>query len=211
MPRRSILIGSAAAILAIAAVLLLWPLAGENNGPPARSGTVGQSGEAAIGGSFTLVDQNGETRTDEDFRGRYMLVFFGYTNCPDFCPTSLQTISNTLDVLGEDAANLQPVFISIDPARDTVEQMNAYSEAFHPKIVYLTGNDEQVAKAARAYRVYYSRREIEGGVDAYIMDHSTFTYLMGPDGKFIDFFEHGLPADEMAKRIRRHMNGTNTN
>lgn len=212
MQRKSVLIASlAAAALVLAAVLAYEFTTGnsERAQSPATSGrVVGESGQAEIGGSFTLVDQNGETRTDEDFRGRFMLVFFGYTNCPDFCPTSLQTTSNLMDILGDDARRVQPVFISVDPARDTVEQLKAYSEGFHDGIVYLTGSDEQVAEAARAYRVYYSRRDIEGGVDAYIMDHSTFSYLMGPDGRFLHFFSHGTTAEQMAAEIRGFMSDT---
>jgi protein SCO1/2 len=163
-------------------------------------------GKALIGGPFTLVDHTGETRTEADFRGRPMLVFFGYTHCPDVCPTGLQTMSDALDRLGPLADRIQPLFITIDPARDTAEEMGKYIGHFHPDLVGLTGTPEQVAKAAKSYRVYYAKQG-EGEAD-YLMDHSTFTYLMDAEGGYVTHFNHGVSADEMARRIREKLGGT---
>ena len=161
------------------------------------------SGAALIGGPFSLVDQDGKTRSDADFRGRYLLVYFGYTFCPDLCPTELQTISNALDRLGDKAAKVQPLFITVDPARDTVAVMKGYVGHFHPGLVGLTGSVTQIAAAARAYRVYYAKVPAAEGGDNYLMDHSGFVYLMGPDGRYITHFTPQTTAKQMAKAIAK--------
>lgn len=162
------------------------------------------SGSAAIGGPFTLVNGDGETVTEQDFRGKYMLVYFGYTFCPDVCPTSLQTIAQALALLPEDTvAKLTPVFISVDPARDTPENIGQYVDAFDSRMIGLTGTPEQVAAAAKAYKVYYAKVDEKGPDDkTYVMDHSAITYLMGPDGAFITHFSHGIAPQEMADRLK---------
>jgi protein SCO1/2 len=168
--------------------------------PP--SGPSRVTGKALIGGSFELVDQDGKTRTDAEFRGKYMMVFFGYTHCPDFCPTGLQAMAETLDALGKDAEKIQPIFITIDPDRDTPKVMKEYVANFHKRLIGFTGSDAQIAKAAKAYRVYYARAGKPGSED-YAMDHSTFTYFMGPDGKYLTHFSHGTPPKKVAERIRK--------
>ena len=156
-----------------------------------------------IGGAFTLVNQDGKTVTDADFLGKYMLVYFGYTFCPDVCPTNLSAISAALDILGEDAAKITPVFVSVDHERDTTELLKEYVVHFHPTMVGLTGTPEQIREAARAYRVYYAKVVEEGSdPDAYLMDHSAISYLMGPDGNFVAHFGHGTPGETMAQKIR---------
>jgi cytochrome oxidase Cu insertion factor (SCO1/SenC/PrrC family) len=165
--------------------------------------TAGATGAALIGGAFTLTDQTGKTRTDADFRGKYMLVYFGYTYCPDFCPTELNTIGEALGLLGADAAKVQPIFITVDPARDTVEQMKLYAQSFDPRLVALTGTAEQIAVVAKAYRVYYAKAPGASG-DDYLMDHSTFIYLMGPDGAYLTHFRYGMSAQDMAAGIRKY-------
>lgn len=186
--------------VAIAAVGVAVMLAtGQVPGDGTSSSKTGQ-GEALIGGPFTLVDHEGDTRTAEDFAGRPMLVYFGYTYCPDVCPTGLQTLSDALDRLGALGETVQPVFITVDPARDTVPVMADYVAHFHPRLVGLTGTEEQVAQVAKAYRIY--RSVPEAGGDDYLVDHSSFTYLMGPDGAYLDHFSHGVSADAMADRIR---------
>lgn len=162
-------------------------------------------GRADIGGGFTLTDHTGARRTEADYSGRYMLVFFGYTNCPDFCPLGLQSMAETLDALGDDAEPIVPVFVTVDPERDTVAVLKDYVGLFHPRLVGLTGGTEEVAAAAKAYRVYYAKAPAEDG-DDYLMDHSTFTYLMGPDGRYLTHIRHGTPAAESAARIRKLMN-----
>lgn len=166
----------------------------------------GTASGVPIGGAFTLVDQDGRTVTDKNFLGKYMLVYFGYTYCPDVCPTSLNTLGRAMDQLEaeapEAAARIQPVFITVDPARDTPELMKSYVGNFHDRLIGLTGTPEQVAAAAKAYRVYFSKVVEKGAsADEYLMDHSSITYLMGPDGKFVTHFGHGTAPDVMAGKL----------
>lgn len=162
------------------------------------------AGEALIGGPFTLTDQHGEQVTEQDFAGRFMLIYFGYTFCPDICPTSLTVMAAALDQLPEEqAAQVVPIMITVDPARDTVEQLAAYAPLFHPRLVALTGSEEQVREAARAYRVYYHVPEEEG--DAYLVDHSTFVYLMGPDGSYRTHFGIDASPEQMAEAIGKEI------
>lgn len=164
----------------------------------------GGKGITSIGGPFTLVDHKGVQKTDKDFRGKYMLIYFGYTFCPDVCPTALQVMTQAMDRLKPDTQNkITPVFITIDPARDTVGQLNQYVENFHPRMVGLTGTDEQVAAAARAYRVYYGRaRDGNEGSDDYLMDHSSIVFLVDPDGAYVTHFTHATPPEEMAEKLK---------
>jgi protein SCO1/2 len=175
---------------------------------PQRSALVTKSivsGQASIGGPFTLTNHLGKQVTDADFSGRYMLVYFGYSFCPDVCPTELQTMGRALDRLGKGADKITPVFISIDPARDGPSELAAYVKAFHPRMVGLTGTAAGIAAAAKAYKVYYRKAPgSERGPMDYLMDHSSFIYLMGPDGKFRAFFRSRLTPDALAKDLRRH-------
>lgn len=139
-------------------------------------------GSAAIGGPFSLTDQNNRTRTDGDFRGRWRLVYFGYTHCPDVCPTTLQKIADALRELGPRARNFVPLFISVDPARDTPSVLKIYLAAFGPEFIGLTGTPAQIASVARAYRVYFARHDLPGG--GYSIDHADTLYLMTPRGRF---------------------------
>jgi len=157
-----------------------------------------------IGGAFTLTDQSGTTRHAEDFRGKLMLVYFGYSFCPDACPTALQDMSQALDLLGAKGDAVQPIFITIDPARDTVEQMKLYADNFHPRLLALTGTPEQIAAAARAYRVYYEKSKSTTGND-YLMDHSSYIYLMGRDGRYVSHFPPGTTAQQIAAAIEKRL------
>lgn len=160
-----------------------------------------ESGRALVGGPFTLTDQNGRQVRDEDFRGRYMLVLFGYTYCPDVCPIELQTVSEALDQLSPKVLDkVQPIFITTDPERDTVEIMDKYVSLFHPKLIGLTGSAEQVRAAARAYRVYYQKVEDEIS-GTYLMDHSAIIFVMDPKGEYVTHFSPGVTADVMAARL----------
>jgi protein SCO1/2 len=159
----------------------------------------GGSGVALIGGPFELVDQTGRAVTAQAWTGKPLLIYFGYTYCPDVCPTELSAMSAALDLLG-DSVDLQPLFITVDPARDTVAVMADYVGHFHPKMIGLTGSAEQVAVAAKAYRVYYAKGPGEG--DGYLMDHSGFVYLMGPDHRYLAHFPPSTAPEAMAKRIR---------
>ncbi len=162
------------------------------------------SGKALIGGAFTLTDQTGTPRSEADLMGHYSLIYFGYTYCPDICPTSLSTMTQGLDLLAEsDAAKeaaVLPIFITIDPERDTVEAMAGYAEHFHPRFMALTGTPEEVAAAAKAYRIYYQKVQ-EPGASDYLMDHSSIIYLMGPDGSYLTHFTHASTAEDIAKGL----------
>lgn len=160
-----------------------------------------------FGGSFSLTDQYGMRRTDMDFRGKYMLIFFGYTYCPDVCPTTLAVEKEALDKLGTLADRIVPIFITVDPKRDTPDKLKSYLSSFdasqpstRPNFVGLTGTDEEIAKTAKAYRVYY-RAHLDGfmaGAAGYSIDHTGDVYLMGPDGKFVAYYSQGILSDEMA-------------
>jgi protein SCO1/2 len=173
-------------------------------GGPAKIET---SGKALIGGPFKLVDQTGKTVTDQDFRGRYMLVFFGFTHCPDICPAELQVMSESLDALGPKAEKVVPVFITLDPERDTPEVMGEYVKNFGPRFVGLTGSPEAIAEAAQAYKVAFAKFVPEGQEDNqnYSIDHVAIAYLMGPDGKYIEHFAYGTPAAKMTETLQRYL------
>ena len=191
------------AILAVLAALLIAGTAVYISHQPRSPISIGQ---ALIGGPFTLTDQNGRKVTEKDFLGKYMLVFFGYTYCPDLCPTELQVMSAALDSLGAKADAIQPVFISFDPERDTPEVLKQYVSNFHPRLVGLTGSPEEVASAAKAYRVYYSK-VANSSPDTYLMDHSTITYLMDPQGKFLKHFSYSTDAAALAKALDEAISG----
>lgn len=160
------------------------------------------SGQVAIGGPFELVDHNGRTVTEKDFAGRLMLVYFGFTNCPDICPTGLQTIAIAMDELGAAAQRVQPVLITVDPERDTPPVMKEYVQAFHERMVGLTGTPEQVAKAARAWRVYYQKVPLKESSLGYSVDHSGFIYLMDGEGRYLSHFRHDATPEQIAQRIK---------
>ena len=157
-----------------------------------------------IGGPFALTDQNGVRRTDADFRGKLMLVYFGFTYCPDICPTDLQQMALAVDQLGPAGETVQPVFITVDPERDTVEHLKDYMALFHPRFVGLTGDAAAIRQAARAYRVYYEKVEREDKSD-YTLDHSAFIYLMDRDGRYLGFFPPGTSAERLAETMRSHL------
>ena len=188
-------------LIAIAAGLWLSELMVGGSGGP---GAVSSSGKAQVGGPFTLVNDAGETVTDETFRGRYMLIYFGFTFCPDVCPTELGIMSAALDQLGEKAEKVQPLFVTIDPERDTPEVMARYVTLFHPRLVGLTGTPEQIASIAKAYHVFYRKAEDESSTD-YTMDHSSIVFLMGPDGEYLKLFPPQTPPDKMAETIASYI------
>jgi protein SCO1/2 len=185
----------AALIAGVAAFSLLRP----GQGPIS-------SGVALVGGPFKLVSHKGEHVTDKDFRGKYMLVSFGYTYCPDVCPTELQVISAALDALGDKAKDIQPIFITIDPERDTVAVLAQYMASFHPSYIGLTGSPEAIAQAAKAYRVYYAKSENKSTGD-YLMDHSSIIYLMDKEGTFLKHFSYGTDAKALAQAIEEAIDG----
>ncbi|MGQ0485173.1 MAG: SCO family protein [Hyphomicrobiales bacterium] len=166
-----------------------------------RSGPM-VSGTALVGGPFSLVDHTGRRVTEKDFLGKYMLVFFGFTYCPDVCPTELQVMSAALDELGPDGNNIQPVFVSIDPERDTPEVVGQYVGNFHTRLIGLTGSAEEIAAIAKAYRVYYKKTTAGAATGDYEMDHSTTIYLMDPEGRFRKHFGYTTDARGLAEGLR---------
>ncbi len=183
--------------------LLIW--LGQKGG----GNTDTASGGDLIGGSFTLVDQNGRAFTDKDLRGKYALIYFGYTHCPDVCPTTLQAMTDALDQLGALADRIQPVMISVDPERDTPTQLKDYLSNFRKGFIGLTGTPEQVRQAAQAFRVFYRKVLADKGEadkaesGDYLMDHSSIIYLMDPDGRYVDHFPSSIDADRLAAGIRK--------
>ena len=194
-----------AAILLLGAIVLsgaLWKLGDAREAQLAGNGQMsGQTGVADVGGPFSLIDQNGIRRTEEDFRGRYMLAFFGFTYCPDVCPTTLAILSAALKELGPEAENIVPVLITVDPARDTPEALKPYLAAFGPNFVGLTGSDEEIASVAEAYHAYYEIVEREN--DDYTLNHSATIYLMGPDGKFVTSFTLNMGPEAIAEELKK--------
>jgi cytochrome oxidase Cu insertion factor (SCO1/SenC/PrrC family) len=154
-----------------------------------------------IGGPFGLTDQNGVRRTDADFRGKLMLVYFGFTYCPDICPTDLQAIGLAIDGLGAAGDAVQPLFITVDPERDTPQLLADYVPMFHPRLIGLSGDASAIREAARAYRVYYARVPKTDGSD-YTVDHSAFIYLLDRQGGYLGYFPPGTPPDRITDAIR---------
>jgi protein SCO1 len=196
MTRTIRVLALAAAFLAGAGALagiaiVLWPRGGEVAVSP-----------SAVGGPFQLTDQNGRTVTEADFKGKPFLVFFGFTHCPDICPTALFDMSETFRRLGPDAEKLSALFISVDPERDTPEKLKDYLQSFHPRIAALTGTQAQIDAVTKAYKAYAKKVPLEGG--DYTMDHSAIVYLMDREGRFVAPFNLKRPADEAAKELRRY-------
>lgn len=194
-------------VVVVAVAALIWvQRGGLANFNVAKIG-VSVPGGVSVGGPFTLVNAEGKTVTNADFHGRFMLVYFGYTYCPDVCPTELQMIINAVDLLGTDAARVTPIFITVDPERDTQQVIGEYTKLFSDKLVGLTGTPEQVSAAAKAYRVYYAKASSSKST-SYLMDHSSFIYLMGPDGKLSALFSQGTTAKQLADGIRAKLAST---
>lgn len=196
--------------LVLSLVLVVVGLLGWETISPSRP-TMPIQTRPAIGGPFTLVDHTGKTVTEKDFRGRHMLIFFGYTYCPDVCPTNLETIRQAMTLLGERAKKIAPIFVSVDYDRDTPDVLKLYVDMFGGKITGLSGSEKQIADVAKAYGVYYAKvaeknADKAAKDDMYLMNHSAITYLMGPDGGFLTHFSHGTTAQEMADKIGKVLN-----
>lgn len=153
---------------------------------------------------FDLVSHTGAAVSDETFRGDWLLVFFGFTNCPDICPTTLAEMAAVMEELGEDAEDVQPLFVSVDPERDDPEAMAEYVGAFHPSIVGLTGEQDAIVRAAENFRAYHEKVPAEDG-DGYSVAHSSVTYLVSPDGRFARIYSYGTPADEIVDDLRQRL------
>lgn len=156
-----------------------------------------------VGGPFALTGHDGRPRADTDFRGKLLLVYFGFTFCPDICPTDLQEIARAIDLLGPAGEQIQPVFITLDPERDTAEHLAEYVPMFHPRLLGLTGSTEAVRRAAEAYKVFYDK--VETGKDDYTIDHTAYVYLMDRSGGYLGFFPPNTSAERMLTIIRPHL------
>ena len=165
----------------------------------------GGNGPLGIGGPFALQDGNSKPVTDKDFRGKFMLIYFGYTFCPDVCPTTLNAVADAMDKLGPAAARIQPLFITVDPKRDTPAVVKQYAAAFGPHIVGLTGTPEEIAQVAREYRVFYAEHRTGAGPNDYSMDHSSILYLMDPKGGFLAPVRADQSGDEIAASLKKLM------
>ncbi len=181
--------GLVLAVLLIGSGAFLWLSGGAN--------------PSGIGGPFTLQDGNGKTVTDRDFRGQYLLVYFGYTFCPDVCPTTLNAVADAMDKLGPAASRIRPLFITVDPRRDTPAVVKQYVAAFGPAITGLTGTPEEIAAVAKEYRVYYAEHRTGPGPNDYSMDHSSIMYLMDPGGRFIAPVRADQTGDEIAANLKK--------
>jgi protein SCO1/2 len=167
----------------------------------------GSATATEVGGAFSLVDHTGRTVTDQDFPGEFLLIYFGYTFCPDVCPNTLLAVSQALDDLGPLAEQVRPLLITVDPERDDRTVLAEYVRHFHPRLVGLTGSPERIAKAAKAYRVYYAKVQVPedqggGGAEDYLMDHSGFLFLMDREGRLGALLNHNSGPDEIAAKIR---------
>jgi protein SCO1/2 len=203
MPRRSILL-FAGVCIAIAAALAITTIVVVNQRDGAITPLETSTGQPAVGGPFQLVNQDGQTVDQTMLAGKWSLVFFGFTYCPDFCPTTLTALEATKQQLGDRAKDVQIVFVSVDPERDTPQALKDYlsSEGFPRGVIGLTGTPEQVKAAADAYRAYYQK---VGEGEGYTMNHSLTVYLMGPDGKFRTAIAHDLGPQRAAQVIERTM------
>jgi protein SCO1/2 len=171
---------------------------------------VGGGAAVQIGGPFELVDQHGATRTDADFRGSYLLIYFGFTYCPDLCPTTLLKMASALEDLAvlspAKADRVVPMFISVDPERDTPEVLRGYAEQFDPRLVALTGTPRALAKLGRVYGVFFAKVPTAQPGE-YLVDHTSFVYLIGPDGKYVQHFESDVSVDDLVGALRQSVVG----
>jgi protein SCO1 len=194
MRQTSVVLLFCALVLALVASVALWRMG--DRAEPA-------GGTASVGGPYTLTDQNGALRSDRDFRGRWVLLYFGYTFCPDVCPTTLAKMSAALGKLGPQADRFVPVFITIDPERDTPSVLKTYLAAFGPQFVGLTGKPSDIAHVAHIYRVYYAKHPLAGG--NYAMDHSSVIYLIDPNGNFVKAYDDEVSVRQLADDLKKQL------
>jgi cytochrome oxidase Cu insertion factor (SCO1/SenC/PrrC family) len=201
---------NAKAILFVVGGLALGLIAAIAVVPGARQALIpapGQttSGKALIGGPFSLTDESGKRVTDKDFRGKHMLVFFGFTSCPDICPAGLQLMSAALENLGEKADGVTPIFISVDPERDTPDRLQDYVKNFNARMVGLSGTPEEIDAVAKAYKVYFKKVPNETSPGDYGMDHTSIIYLMDPRGEYVAHFTPTTTVDQMTQRLEKEL------
>ena len=168
-------------------------------------GSVTTSGPAAIGGPYTLVSMNGQNVSNQTYHGKWVLIYFGYTFCPDACPTALSNISVALEKLGSDASKLQPLFVTVDPQRDTREVLSDYLKSFDPRIIGLTGTKDQIDTLIREFHLYVKQEKSDGDGDSYLVSHSSYIYLMNPQGKFVNVIQGAVDGDAIVIWLRKQM------
>lgn len=192
---------------ALACLLVTMPVAATEAAVPSPTELIEGllSGRAPVGGPFELLDQAGHRRTEADFRGKLVVLFFGYTYCPDVCPTELQSIGLALDELGAAADLVQPLFITVDPERDTPARLAEFVPSFHPRLIGLTGSPADIRKTATAYRTFFARNDGARPGGDYSVDHTGFIYLVGKDGRYLGFLPPGRTPDEIADAIRSRL------
>jgi protein SCO1 len=192
--------------IALACILFSAPLAADEATEPSPKELIEGllSGRAPVGGPFALTDQAGHRRTDADFRGKLVVLYFGYTSCPDVCPAELQSISLAMDQLGATAQAVQPLFITVDPERDTPARLADYLSSFHLRLIGLTGSLADIRKTAIAYRTYFAKNSAVTSGD-YSVDHTGFIYLVGKDGQYLGFLPPGLAPEAIAQAIRERL------
>lgn len=191
---------AAASVLVLAAGAGGWWWNSRNAAPTMVPVT---AASLTFGGPFSLVDHTGRKVSDRDFHGYFTLVFFGFTTCPDVCPTALQSVATVLQLLGNESAKIRPLFVTVDPERDTPATLAGYVTLFDPRIVGLTGTPEQIAQIARAYRIHY--RKASDSSAGYLMEHTAVMFLMGPDGKYLTHIPPDMPPRRIAETIRQNM------
>lgn len=194
MRLRTIQIVLWSAAVAAAVAFFIWKL----QEPPAPAVLT----ETEFRPVFSLPDEAGQQRESAEFRGRYLLVFFGFTNCPDVCPTTLSEVAQVMEDLGPDADRVQPIFISIDPERDRALGIDDYTSAFHPAILGLAGDQVATTAAASSFRIYFEREEDAAAPDGYTMSHSPGLFLVGPDGQWLRQYAYGTPAEDILSDLK---------
>ena len=189
----------------IAGAALAFVFLPNNGATYLKQGTAVETGKALIGGPFSLTDHTGKRVTEKDFLGHPLLIFFGFTNCPDICPSGLQVISAALDKLGEKGAKVTPIFITLDAQRDTPEKLAEYVKSFHPRLVGLTGSETELAAAAKAYRVYAQKVSDDATPGSYTYDHAAIIYLMGADGAFVTHIPHTTNVEQVVSILNKSL------
>ena len=189
-----IILWTAAIVATVAFFALRWSSAGMQD-----------VADAAFSPSFSLADSEGTQRTSEEFRGKFLLVFFGFTQCPDVCPTTLSEVAQVMDDLGDESDRVQPLFISIDPERDRRLGLAEFTAAFHPSIVGLAGDEAQTRAAADSFRIFFAREDDPAAPDGYTMSHSPALYLIGPEGDWLRQFTYGTPAAEILADLQARL------
>lgn len=200
MQKRRLFLGAGSSLIIGFACLLLIYYQLEHQTAVTVQDRPGQ-GIPQIGGDFSLNDQHGMKRSTSEFRGKYQLIYFGYSFCPDICPLGLQNMSGALNAMGRDLDDVVPIFVTVDPERDTVENLKIYASNFHPKFLMLTGTPEEIAPVLKNYKVYAAKAKPDGTMADYLMDHSTLIYLMDRDGHFLKSFPHTTSPQELGKAV----------